>query len=1428
MANQSCIIGQAKIEKISFSKSRKKLMIYARALEVLSYPQYHHTVHQILETAGAGKNAEVVFAIPFETLEQVKVFSIGYARQRIPGIVPVLFSSVWAKNENYIDVIPKDDLEYQILMKFEDKETLVELLQQSGMHLNFCRANYQPSQDADILQPGEGDLVEDGIPASSVEEKTPFLLPEEQEGHAQERRKKASQKKSPVKKKAQDEQKGKVLYGREYKSRKIDDIASITTDQGQASVVGAPINIECKKTKRENRDILIFGVTDYYGTITVKAYMDSKMAQRAAATMGKGGKVAVRGLVDFDRMTREATIMADDIVWYNDPGRQDLAEEKRVELHAHTKMSGQDGVCNAADLVLAASKMGHKAVAITDHGVVQAFPEAFGATKKAPNEIKIIYGVEAYMANDTSYEGEDGPLEDFVVFDIETTGLDAVEDEIIEIAGTRVLNGKILEEFSTFVKPTSPIPARITELTGIHNDMVADAPDCHTALEAFARFVGQSVLVAHNARFDVSFIRNHGEKYGLNFHNGVIDSLALARMVLPELSRHSLAALTKHFDVPLEGHHRAINDVRMTVQVVNKLLELVNATGVRFLHELNGLGEVKMLPNYHTILLAKNKEGLKNLYKIVTESHLHHFHRRPVIPKSFVETHREGLYIGSACEAGELFRALIGRQDEYHLEQIAKFYDYLEVQPLGNNAFLLRDERDAAWIREEEDLRELNRQIVRLGDWLDIPVVATCDSHFVEPHEEYFRRILMSVQGFADAENQAPLYYRTTEEMLEEFSYLGEEKAREIVVENPSKIADTVEGGYGPYPDDKTYVPKEEGGEELMRQIAFDGAKALYGDPLPSMIEQRLEKEVGSITKHGFAVLYLSAYRLVKKSMDDGYTVGSRGSVGSSFTALAMGISEVNPLAAHYRCPVCKRSEFDTGHPEIDCGIDLPDRMCPNCGVPYVKDGFDIPFEVFLGFNGDKVPDIDLNFSGEYQGQAFKKVEEMFGKENVYRAGTVIGIQENTAYGYIKAYLEEKGKSASRAEIQRLKDGIVGIKRTTGRHPGGLVIIPQDVDVYDFTPLQKPADNVDTDIITTHFDFNSLHDRLIKLDILGHDNPTMMRRLFDFTGIDPLTVPLNDPKTLSLFTSIDALGMKENDLGLKSGVLGLPEFGTSFVRGMLEETRPTTVGELIRISGLSHGTDVWLNNAQDLIRDNIATLSQCICTRDDIMNSLITMGVEKKMAFTIMEKVRKGKGLTPEMEEAMIAANVPSWFIDSCKKIKYMFPKAHAAAYVVSALRIGYYKANHPLAFYAAHFSVRGEEFDAEKVINGYDHAKSELMALKNKPGATTRDEKEIAHLELACEMMLRGYEFLKPDLFLSEASLFQIENGALRLPLTSIPGMGEGAAQSVVEIRKEGNIHTIEDIRKYTKVNNTLIDKLKGMGALSDMPESAQVTLFD
>lgn len=1229
-----------------------------------------------------------------------------------------------------------------------------------------------------------------------------------------------------------------ILFGKEFTGTSVKIVD--TKIPGESVIVeGNIFNIEPREIKGE-KYIVSFDITDKSDSTTVKFFVKrSVFDNELKDKIKKDAYLRVQGEVQFDKYAKEINIMAKAIMTAQaPPPRMDTAEEKRVELHLHTQMSSMDGVTPVKTYIKRAIDWGHKAIAITDHGVVQAFPDAMNAADKS--DLKVIYGVEAYLIDDLGnavFSPRGQNLDDtYVVFDIETTGLSKEKEMITEIGAVKVADGKIIDRFSTFVNPQRPISAEITKLTGITDDMVKDAPTIENVLPEFLKFCEDTVLVAHNASFDTGFIRIAAERAGLGeLHHTIVDTLELARALLPELNKHKLDIVCEHLGVTLNGHHRAVNDAEATAEVFIKFLDMLAEKKIFTLDEINVLASrtvnYKKLRAYHAIILVKNYTGLRNLYELVSMAHIDYFFRRPRIPKSKFMQMREGLILGSACEAGELYRALLDGEPKQRIEELVHFYDYLEIQPLGNNKFMIDSPR-VENIHSMEDIKNMNRKIVELGETYGKPVVATCDVHFIDPDDAAFRKIIMAAEGFSDADNQPPLYFRTTDEMLAEFDYLGEEKAREVVITNTNLIADQIEK-IKPIPDE-TFPPKIEGADEQLRQICMDKAHSIYGDPLPPLVQERLETELNSIISNGYAVLYIIAQKLVWKSVADGYLVGSRGSVGSSFAANMAGITEVNSLPPHYVCPNCKYSDFDSElvksfAMEEASGCDMPDMNCPKCGTLMHKDGHDIPFQTFLGFEGDKEPDIDLNFSGEYQQTAHAYTEELFGVGHVFKAGTIGTLADKTAYGFVKKYFDEREITAHNAEISRLMNGCTGVKRTTGQHPGGLMVVPSDHNIYEFCPIQRPANDVNSTVTTTHFDYHSISGRLLKLDLLGHDDPTVIRMLYDLTGVNPQTVPLGDPATMSLFESPEALGVTAEDIGCETGTLGIPEFGTKFVRGMLLDTKPKTFADLLRISGLSHGTDVWLGNAQTLIENGTITLKETISTRDSIMIYLINKGVDKKKSFKIMEKVRKGKGLTDEDIADMKAANVPDWYIESCQKIKYMFPKAHAAAYVMMAFRIAYFKINYPEAYYATYFTVRAcDDFDYSCMCKGMDVAKAAMREIHAKGmEATAKDKAKMTVLELIVEFYARGFKFLPIDLYKSDSRKFIVTEEGLIPPFNSLQGLGTNAAQSIVDGREAGEFHTIEELKERTSLGRSLIDLLKENGVLNGIPETNQLSLF-
>ena len=1251
-----------------------------------------------------------------------------------------------------------------------------------------------------------------------------------------------------------------VICGKDFEEGAM-KIEEIVGEMGEVVIRGEVIAMDEREIRNE-RTILIFDVTDYTDTITIKMFVRNEQLKEVKENIKKGAFLKIKGIAMMDNFDKEIAISS--VLGIKKSSdfrvkRKDNSATKRVELHCHTKMSDMDGVSEVKDIIKRAYSWGHPAIAITDHGVVQAFPTANhvwddlwkaekGRCKEAgiepdkDNFFKVIYGCEAYLVDDltdiVTGQVEGGTLQDsFVVFDIETTGFSPVKNRIIEIGAVKVEQGVITDRFSQFVNPQTPIPFEINQLTGISDDMVSGAPVIETVLPEFLEFVKGCKLVAHNASFDMSFIIENCKRLGYDSEFTYLDTLALSRVLFPTQGKHTLDAMAKALKVTLNNHHRAVDDAECTAHIFKKLIAICEEKEIFTLEQVNVMGQastdaVAKLPSYHVIFLAQNNTGRVNLYTMISESHITYYNRRPKVPKSLLNKHREGILVGSACEAGELYRALLDEKSEEDIAKIASYYDYLEIQPTGNNAFMVASDKQRN-ITSLEDIKAINKYIVKLGEQLNKPVVATCDVHFLDPEDEVYRRIIMAGKGFDDADQQAPLYLRTTEEMLEEFQYLGSDKAEEVVITNTRKIADSVEH-ISPVRPDKC-PPVIPDSDKTLTEICYNKAHEMYGEILPDIVENRLQRELNSIIKNGFAVMYIIAQKLVWKSVEDGYLVGSRGSVGSSFVATMAGITEVNPLSPHYYCMNCHYSEFES--PEIKTavedgcsGCDLPDKTCPVCGTLLKKDGFDIPFETFLGFKGDKEPDIDLNFSGEYQSKAHKYTEVIFGAGQTYRAGTVGTLADKTAYGYVKKYYEERGQHKRPCEINRISLGCTGIRRSTGQHPGGIIVLPLGEDINTFTPVQHPANDMTTDIITTHFDYHSIDHNLLKLDILGHDDPTMIRMLQDLTGIDPTTIALDDPQVMSLFQNTSALGVTAEQMdGTDLGSLGIPEFGTDFVFQMLRDTKPQKFSDLVRISGLGHGTDVWLGNAQTLILEGKATISTAICTRDDIMTYLIRMGVESSLAFTIMESVRKGKGLKPEWEEVMTENNVPDWYIWSCKKIKYMFPKAHAAAYVMMAWRIGWFKINEPLAYYAAYFSIRASGFSYELMCLGEQHLRNVMADYKaRKDSLSNKEQDSFKDMKSVLEMYVRGYEFMPIDIFKAHSRNFQIVDGKLMPSLNSIDGLGETAADSIVEAAKGGPFLSKDDFRERAKVSQTVADKLQELGILKDLPESNQISLFD
>lgn len=1217
-----------------------------------------------------------------------------------------------------------------------------------------------------------------------------------------------------------------VVYRKTIKGEVL-PIKEVCEEESLVIVAGEVFMIETR-TLRGGKVLITFAISDGLDSVGVKMFLKPKDSVDVIDKLKNGKRYMIEGVVRNDTFDKELVIFANAINTLPDmPKRKDKSVEKRVELHCHTSMSALDGITGVGDIVKRAISWGHKAIAITDHGVVQAFPDAMHA---ADDKIKVLYGVEGYLVdnektliektNDLSWDQE------FVVFDIETTGLSAKHHMITEIGASKIRNGSIIDTYSTLVNPEQKIPIFIVELTGITNEMVASERTIDQVLPEFLDFVGDSALVAHNAKFDIGFIKEQSTRFNLDFNPVVLDTLSLAKLLLTEIKRFNLKRICRYLNVSLTNHHRAVDDSNATAQIFIKLINMLKDLNISSMNELNDYSKKHMalgkLDSYHFILFAKNLVGLKAMYKIISDSNIKYYDGKPIMPKSVFNENRENFVIGSACEAGQLYKAILSNDSPKKILEIASFYDYFEIQPVGNNNFLI----EKGLVKNVEELRDINRKIVNLGEQLNKPVAAAGDVHFLDPEDEIFRRILMAGKGFSDVENQPPLYFKTTDQMLAEFSYLGEEKCREVVIDVPNMIADSIDE-FLPIPNG-TFPPIIEGSDDELRVMCYKKAKSIYGEPLPEIVQARLDRELNSIISNGYSVMYIIAQKLVTKSLEDGYLVGSRGSVGSSFAATMSDITEVNPLAPHYICETCKESEFFE-HSDLGSGVDLPDKKCPKCDIPYKKDGHAIPFEVFLGFHGDKEPDIDLNFAGVYQATSHKYTEFLFGEGKTFKAGTIGTIAEKTAFGYVKKYFDEREININKREVFRLAQGCTGVKRTSGQHPGGIMVVPDYKDIEDFCPIQFPANDITSDVKTTHFDYHSISGRLLKLDILGHDTPTIIRQLEELTDVDVQKIQLDDPETIAIFTTTKTLKIVEPDYKEEIGSLGIPEFGTKFVRQMLKDTQPTTFSELVRISGLSHGTDVWINNAQDLVRDGITSLKHVISTRDDIMNYLIFMQLPHGTAFKIMEDVRKGKGLKEEYVEIMREKQVPEWYIQSCNTIKYMFPKAHAVAYVMMSFRIAYFKVHHPKAFYATFFTTKVDDFDADKFSKGVEFLRGYVSDIESEDRILTKKEQDVLVIaEVVEELYSRGFIIHKVDLYKSDADKFIVTNEGLLPPLRSLQGVGENAARNIVAMRNDSEIMSKDDLRKRSKVTKTVIETLDTHGCLKGLSETNQLSLFD
>lgn len=1428
-------LASALVQNIKLNKGQKSLKIYVKCDSLVSSKDVF-VAQRLIASSALGLTKVTIYPTYDESLFDVSYFSdlVEFLKVEVPSLNGTLNDAQLYRKDNVLTVkLAHGGLS---LLMAKDFSTLLSSIVYKKFGLSF-QVEYSGVTEID----GNSDEyieqiqnVEKKINREKLEELSQLFEYEEKSSDSSKSNLKLVEKR--VGEYALPQiipESVRPLYGRVTKG-KIIPIEKIAYDTGRATVWGDVFASEWKETRSGDKNIITFDITDYSGSTTVKVF-NNKNECRVLENIQKGSTIVCSGDVEFDKYAGELVLNARSISTVDKVKIGDNAPKKRVELHLHTNMSQMDGITDAGTLVKRAAQFGHTAIAITDHGVAQAFPDAMNAAEainRDEKKIKVIYGVEAYFMDDLveSVEGnKDSSLDDtFICFDIETTGLSAKNDKITEIGAVKVCNGEVVDTFSTFVNPERPIPAKIVELTGITDAMVKDAPSQSDAVRAFLDFCGDDVLVAHNAPFDTSFIKVACNNMGVEYNYTSLDTVAICRAILPDIKNCKLDTVASYLRLGSFNHHRAVDDAQILSKIFlslcNRLKDDYNIFDVKDINTKIAGGDFKKLPTYHQIILVKNKTGLKNLYKLISLSHLNYFYRRPRIPKSELVKYREGLIIGSACEAGELYRAIMAGKQWGELKGIASFYDYLEIQPNGNNMFMVRDGK----VSDVSELEKINRTIIKLGDELGIPVVATGDVHFMDPHDSDYRKVLMAAQDFSDADNQAPLYYRTTAEMLDEFAYLGEERAYEVVVDNPNKIADSCEW-IRPIPEGN-FPPFIDGAQEELISITWERAKEKYGDPLPEIVKARLDKELNSITTYGFSVLYMTAQKLVAKSEEYGYLVGSRGSVGSSFVATMSGISEVNPLCPHYICPKCKYSEFITDG-SFGSGFDLPAKKCPQCGAELDRDGHEIPFETFLGFKGDKVPDIDLNFSGEVQSRVHRYTEELFGKDNVFKAGTISTVAEKTGIGFVKKYCEERGLSMHKAEIARLANGCTGVKRTTGQHPGGMVVVPRGMEVYDFCPVQHPADDTNSDNITTHFDFHSIHDTICKLDELGHDVPTIYHYLEEFTGIPVMNVSMSDPEVMSLFTSTEALGVTPEDIDSQTGTFSMPEVGTSFVRQMLVESQPKTFTDLLQISGLSHGTDVWIGNAADLIKDGTCTISEVIGTRDSIMTYLMHKGLEPGMAFKIMEIVRKGKAtklLTQEHIDAMKEHNVPQWYIDSCMKIKYMFPKAHAAAYMIAALRLGWYKVHKPIEYYAAYFTVRNDNFDGATLMRGKQAVKDKIKNINQKGfEASAKDKQEIPMLQIMNEMLCRGIEVLPVDVYKSDSKRFLIEDGKIRLPFCSLSGVGESAAESLSEVGKITTYLSIEDMIQKTKVNKAVIEILRECGALDGIPESSQMSLF-
>ena len=1439
------LLEEATVEKVTASQARNRIRVYLCSPRLISYEEVRKLEDQIRGQLFENTDVHVDIIDRYELSEQ-------YTPERLMSIY---FDSFEAELKDSSDLeanifhkAKKEFIDAQrMVLTVEDNfitASKIECIRSKLLKIFQDRFGYYVDISVEYVRERKSRQAEYAEETFQREVETIVKNYAEAEAAVKQKEEKIAEQQKPtrdfkkentyVKKKIIDPD---IFYGRPFEGDET-PISEINDEIGEVIVRGKIIQMETREIRNE-KTIIIFAVTDFTDSITAKIFTKNEFLPQVLSNLKVGKFVRMKAMAVMDKYDHGIALNSVTGI-KNIPDftkkRMDLSPVKRVELHAHTTMSDMDSVADCKAMLKTAMSWGHKAMAITDHGVVQAFTDANHCVEGT--DFKPIYGVEGYLVDDLKpivFESENQSLDSkFVVFDIETTGFSAVNDRIIEIGAVKVENGEIVDRYSTFVNPERPIPFEIEKLTGINDGMVVDAAVIEDILPEFLAFSEDCIMVAHNAEFDMSFIKENCRRMNLLRKFTVVDTLAMARSMLPDLKNYKLDTVVEAVGGTLENHHRAVEDAESTADIFVKFVARLKGMGVTDLDTLNGMSQmsvnaIKKLKTYHIIILAQNDIGRINLYRLVSWSHLDYYARRPRIPKSVLAKYREGLIIGSACEAGELYQAVLNDRPSDEIARIVSFYDYLEIQPIGNNLFMIESEK-IPQIQSKEDLMEMNRKIVRLGEQFHKPVCATCDVHFINPEDEVYRRIIMAGKGFDDADRQPPIYFRTTEEMLEEFMYLGAEKAEEVVITNTNYIADQIER-ISPVRPDKC-PPVIEDSDKTLRTICYDKAHALYGENLPEIVVERLERELNSIIGNGFAVMYIIAQKLVWKSVADGYLVGSRGSVGSSFAAFTAGITEVNSLPAHYLCPNCKYVDFDSDYVKSfsgRSGCDMEDKVCPVCGTPLSKEGHDIPFETFLGFKGNKEPDIDLNFSGEYQSKAHDYTEVIFGKGQTFRAGTIGTLAEKTAYGYARGYFEDHHMEKRSCELTRLASGCVGVRRTTGQHPGGIIVVPLGEEIYSFTPVQHPANDQTTHTITTHFDYHSIDHNLLKLDILGHDDPTMIRMLQDITGVDPTTISLDDQEVLSLFHGLDALHIQPEDIGgTDLGSLGIPEFGTDFVMQMLRDTKPKAFSDLVRISGLSHGTDVWLNNAQTLIKEGKAEISTAICTRDDIMIYLINKGVESELSFKIMESVRKGKGLTPEFEAAMKEHDVPDWYIWSCKKIKYMFPKAHAVAYVMMGFRIAWFKIHYPLAYYAAFFTIRATAFDYEPMCRGKEELEKHLKLYKSNPNLTAKEKDTIRDMKIVQEFYARGFDFLPIDLYRSEAVKFTIVGDKLLPPFSSIDGMGGIAAEALALAAKDGPFISKDDIAGRAKVSRSTLDVMGELGLLGDLPESNQLSIFD